>query len=762
MARDDAKFLTLSRDRCQQGSDAEEKQRARELSDLRFYAGDQWDPLTRQARSGQPANATNGLPPVPARPTLVINKVREPVRQVLNGERGSEFGLELVAADDFGELAPADDANAKEIELREGLVRRIQRSSEAADARSWAFERAVIAGRGFYGVMTRYLPGKTWDQELYIERYYNQAAVLLDPAHEQPDGSDADWGFVGRDMPWADYKAEFPRNAKGGQNALVSYTDDQFRALGDEMPGWFTSEGETKSCRVVNYWYIEREPRELALMPDGTSFWADEVPEGMKPASTRTVIERQIKWAKIDGKQILDETDWQGPDLPIIKILGEELQPYDNERRVEGMVRPARDAQEGFNAMVSKWVETVGLAPIPPFLVAEGTVDDYKAWYQAAATRAIPYLPYKPYDLTNQPAPPPTRPNALDGTFISAISGSVGMFAEAIQSTTGVPDTALGKTDPSVTSGRQSRLLVQQAQQGTNHYLDNFKRSLRYEGQIVNNLLYPIYGTRPGRLARIVNGQGEAETVVIGQPNQPGAPMPTQATGVPPMGGPPMAPPSPPYQLTKDANFNVVVKVSRAFDTRREQEADFVAQLMQSKPEFVTWFGDLFFKNQDGPGHKEMAERAKVMLAPPIQELLASTEQGQQSVPPPVKAQMQAMKKQLDDANALLQKFAAEQQSNQAELDNKLEIERVAASKDIELQRMRDATSIAVAKINLMAKGIIAQGEIEAEQLALHTELAHGHAEAALDRAHAQTQQPPMPGPNGQPPEQAPLPEGQE
>ena len=153
---------------------------------------------------------------VPARPSLVINKTREPVRQVLNSERQSDLGIELVPADDFGDLG--ETISEDEIYLREGLVRRIQRESKAADARTWAFNRAAIAGRGYWRVNTRYVPGKTNDQEIYIHRWYNQSCVTLDPAHEQPDGSDAEWAFVGTDMPWDQYKAEYPlRNGKIGR-----------------------------------------------------------------------------------------------------------------------------------------------------------------------------------------------------------------------------------------------------------------------------------------------------------------------------------------------------------------------------------------------------------------------------------------------------------------------------------------------------------------------------------------------------------------
>ncbi len=132
--RNTKEFLRIARERFEQGQAASEKQRKRVLDDLAFYAGGekQWDAETLKNRQAQQGVA--GMPPVPARPCLTINKVREPVHQVINQERQSDMGIQLVPADDWGELAPP--VSEEEIELREGLVRRIQRESEAADART--------------------------------------------------------------------------------------------------------------------------------------------------------------------------------------------------------------------------------------------------------------------------------------------------------------------------------------------------------------------------------------------------------------------------------------------------------------------------------------------------------------------------------------------------------------------------------------------------------------------------------------------------
>jgi hypothetical protein len=714
-------FLDLAKQRWKLADEADYKQRARERQDLRSYAGEIWDEDTLAARAAQPDSGD--LPPVPARMSLSIPLIQEPIKQVINNERAAELGVEIAPADDFGDLT-GQSVDETEIELREGLVRRIQRDSEAADARIWAAARAVQAGRGYWGVLTRYLPGKTWDQEVFVTRFYNQASVSLDPAHEQPDGSDAEWAFVGNDIPWDEYKARWPKIANGSRNWVSHATEDEFRGLMDEAPDWFTTEGDVRMCRVCDYWYTERTTRELILTAEGV-FWADEVPAGLTIEDRRSVTEKTIHYAQIDGAQILDEIDWPGPDIPIIKVLGEELQPYDAERRAQGMVRPARDSVLAFNAMTSKLVETIGLTPIPPWQVTPDQVQGFERWYQLSNTRALPYLPYNLVSDAGQPLGPPTR-TPID-TPVAAIAGAIQLFRETIQSTTGVHDPQLGRVDPSLKSGRAIKFLQEQSRHGTSNFMDNYERSLRREGHIINNLLYPIYGKRAGRIARIVTPEGTAQTVAINGPAMQQ-----------PMRGPT---PQKTYQLTEGGHFNVIVKIGRAYESRRMEEASLLADLLSSNPIFMTWFGDLFFKNSDGPGHLEMAERAKAMLDPKIAQTLAAKEQGTQ-IPPQVQAQMMQLMQRVQQAEQIMQAQQQELQSKQAESQIKLQIAQLDQNKDIRLQQMRDATAIRVAQINALTKGIVADNDAQIEAMALAHEAAckvadQEHEERLVDRQQA-------------------------
>lgn len=730
---DDARLKQI-RERFKLGVDADANQSLREREALRMFALDQWPESIQKARAAQAGD--NGMPATPARPMLVVDKLREPVNQVVNQERESDLSVSLVAADDFGGLAPPVDPS--EIELREGLIRRIQRESESASARSWAFLRAAICGRGFYGVNTRYAPGKTMDQEIYYRRFYDQTAVVLDPAHEEPDGSDAEWGFCFTVLSHNKYKAEYPR-AKDAPNACVDSDDADWRRLGDLAPGWFTFEGEDRYVRVAEHWYAEYESRTLCHMPDGTIAWQDELPEDApKPRATRSVAEKKVKWCKLDGCQILDETDWPSPFIPIIKVVGNEIPPCDGERRVDGMVnKSAIESQRGINYMASKLTEEVGLSAVTPLMVVEGTIEGYEEWYKQANTRAFPYLPYKPTDLEGKPATAPFRPDKTPQ--IGPIATGLQMFVESVQSSTGVPNPNMGKADRNSPTWRGTQALLAQGQRGSSNYMDNLARSVRYDGRITNSLLYPIMGIRPGRIARIVKGETETESVMIGQPFMMQANGQGQQSPVPaPMGATPQDAGVRQYTLTPNGDtMNVAVKVGKGFDTRRDEEAAMFGELLTQNPQLMAVVGDLFFGAQDWPGAKQAAERFKVMLDPKVLAQIQQKDGGQPAIPPQVQQQMQMMQQQLQQVTQAAQGMQQELQtkSYQVQSDERIAMEKVQSDERMAMAKLETEKLIAAAKIDAESRRELERqvAERDREQLKARNTLTEIAMQAELD-----------------------------
>jgi hypothetical protein len=455
---------------------------------------------------------------------------------------------------------------------------------------------------------------------------------------------------------------------------------------------------------------------------------------------------RTIRYAQLDGLNEfpLDETDEALPDMPIVKIVGEELQPYDGERRIQGMVRPARDSQFGLDAMVSKQVETVALTPLPALKVDPVGIEGYESWYALANTRTLPYLPFRTYDDQGRQLADPTKLNA-DPNLLP-IAQSIALFAQGIQDTTATSDPALGRTDPSVKSARHAQALIDEAQLSTSQYLDNYTRSLRYEGQIINNLLYPIYGTRPGRLVRILTGENEQEARRVNpRQDEQQAAQSAKNQAIAEKKG----------VLTKDAKFNVAIKLTKNSTLKRDAESSFVGSLIEANPEFMTWFGDLFFKNQDGPGHQQMADRAKVMLAPPIQQMLAEKEQGTE-IPPEAQQKIAQLTEQVQMAEQAMHELAEEARGKKIESETKIKIadlqaqvdrykieidattDRKKADLDLEKTREDNATKIHIAQIQAKTKGIQMEHEAETEAVAMAHEVAQSEVTANRETADAQ------------------------
>lgn len=710
---DRREFMQDIREKFELWSEADQPQQDRELSDEAFYALEHWPADVKLARAGQ--NASNGLPPIPARPCMTIDKLSEPVNQILNVERDADLNIELTPADDFEGLGGVT-LDPTEITLREGLIRRIQRESQAAAARSWAYKRSVVAGRGFYGVMTRYAPGKTFDQELFIEGYYNQACVTPDPGHEQPDGSDMEGVFVGRWVPWSEYKSRWPGAAKK-RNLISNLSDRDFLSLGVEAPKWFKVNDKNTDLRmvyVVDHFYTVKTHRKLAQLADGSSEWSDDLPDGADVLDTREVVEHTVKWCKLDGAnpEPLEETDWSGPDIPIIKVVGEEVLPYDDERRVMGLVRPAKDPSYGFDAMASKLVEVVAQTPIPGVMMAAGQDENFEKEWDLSTTRTLGRLRYNYKDSEGNSVGPPTAV-PREPAPIQPIAASLAMFDEAVQTGTRSHDPSLGKVDPTLRSGEAIKEVVNRSKEGTSNFLDNLKRSIRYEAQVLNNLLYPVYGTRPGRLAKIVNGQNQPETIMLGQPftvhpktKRPQPVMvPHPDTGQPipaSMNHPQVPQNAQQFELTEHANCNIAIQITKSAETRRMQAEDFFTSIITSEPQLMSVFGDLAFKYSDMAGHEEAEERARLMLAPPIQAALAA--KSGKVDPAQTAQQLEQSKQLLQKAQQEIQELTQKIQGKVVEQQGKAQITSMQEQHEDSRAALDREVKIAVAEIQAQAK----------------------------------------------------------
>jgi hypothetical protein len=529
-------------------------------------------------------------------------------------------------------VIPVDDnADVEVAEIFEGVIRHIEYISDADVAYDTACENQVTYGEGYIRVLTKYCDDNTFDQDIYIGRIRNSFSVYMDPTIQDPTGADAEWCFITEDMTKAEYERQFP------DAAPISSIMQQ--GVGDSsLSQWLTED----TVRIAEYFYIDHTPSKLNLYRGNISV-VENSPEdkqmkemGQKPIKSRTADVKKVKWLKTNGFEILQEQEWAGCYIPVVRVVGNEYE-VDGRLYVSGLIRNAKDAQRMYNYWVSQEAEMLALAPKAPFIGYGGQFEGYETQWKTANTTNWPYLEVNP-DVTDGagavlPLPQRAQPPMASSGLLQAKAGA----SDDIKSSTGQYDSSLGATS-NERSGRAILAREKQGDTGTYHYIDNLARAIRHIGRQLVDLIPKIYDTE--RVARIIGIDGEVKSAKI-NPEQP-EPIKkiVDESGI---------------VIEKIYNpsvgkYDIAVSTGPSYMTKRQESLDAMSQLLQGNPQLWQVAGDLFVKNMDWPGAQEMAKRFAKTIDP---KLLNDAEEN-----PALQAaqqQMEAMGQELDQLHGMLQ-----------------------------------------------------------------------------------------------------------
>jgi len=620
--KSDSDVLSTARDRLSMAISAYSESREDELDDLRFYAGspdNQWqwpaDVLaTRGAVQGQTINA---------RPCLTINKLPQHVHQITNDQRQNRPGIKVIPVD--------DNADVEVAEIFNGMIRHIEYISDADVAYDTACENQVAYGEGYIRILTEYCDDDTFDQDIKIARVRNSFSVYMDPLIQDPCGSDAKWCFITEDLSKDEYARLFP-------NASPISTLETL-GIGDQnLSQWLN----TDTIRIAEYFYCDYERKTLNLYPGNvTAFEGTPEDKQLKavygtPKKSREADIKKIKWCKINGYEILEEQEWAGSCIPVVRVIGNE---YEVEGRIyiSGLVRNAKDAQRMYNYWTSQEAEMLALAPKAPFIGYGGQFEGYESQWKTANTNNWPYLEVNP-DVTDGqgailPLPQRAQPPMASSGLMQAKLGA----SEDIKSATGQYNASLGQQS-NERSGRAILARQREGDVGTYHYQDNLARAVRYVGRQCVELIPKIYDTQ--RIARIIGIDGETKMVKIDPTQQEPVRKIQNQEGI---------------VIDKIYNpsvgkYDVVVATGPGYATKRQEALEAMAQLLQGNPQLWSVAGDLFVKNMDWPGAQEMSKRFAKTIDP---KLMGDAEDNPQLQA--AQQQMQAMAAELDQLHQMLQ-----------------------------------------------------------------------------------------------------------
>lgn len=698
----DQDILSQARDRLATAMAAMNDTRVSELSDLKFFAGDednqfQWDAGALATRTG--ANTT-----IAARPTITVNKLPQHVRQVTNDQRQNRPAGKVIPADDKADIEVA--------EIYNGMVRHIEYMSDADVAYDTACENQVTYGEGYVRILTEYCNDQSFDQDIRIGRIRNSFSVYMDPMMQDPCGQDARWCFITEDMPKEDFEREFPK-----ATPLSSF---MVNGTGNNEIWW-----SDKTVRIAEYFYYENTRKTLNLYHGNVAALAGSpedkqmIQMGMKPIKTRQVDVKQVKWLKINGYEVLESRDWAGKYIPVVRMVGNEFE-IEGQLYISGIVRNAKGPQRLYNFWTSQEAEMLALAPKAPFIGYAGQFEGYETQWKTANTTAWPYLEVNP-DVTDGaggvlPLPQRALPPMAQTGLIQAKMGA----SDDIKGTTGQYDSSLGQTS-NERSGKAILAREKQTDTGTYHFIDNYARTVRYVTRQIVDLIPKYYDTE--RIARIVGLDGEVSMAKI-NPNQP-----EPVKKIVDQNGIVMEKVYNPSVGT----YDVMVTTGPSYMTKRQETQESMGQLLQGNPELWKVAGDLFVKEMDWPGAQDLAARLRKTIDPKL------LEDGDKS--PELQAaeqQMQQMSSELEGMHAMLRNVS---QSFEAQ---DLQIKKFEA----EVKAFDSETK----RIAAVQSGMTPEQMSDIAMGTLHAAIASGHIMAGEMQEMSQPVQTPQPPPTQQPP----------
>jgi hypothetical protein len=723
MASADDDLLKQARKRWTRSADAENDQRKRILKAKQFRSGDQWEPAIKDSRAG--AAAKQGEDPQPPRPCLVVDRLSQPLRQVSNTIKNASFGFDVLPNG-----GQADEETAK---IFKGYLRWMQANSRDDSPLEWAADQAIEGGLGWFRLRTEY-SYDTWDgpvldpqvfwQELRMERIVNNLTVYCDPSATKPTRSDAQWMFVTEDISRDEFERKYPKADVAGLELFMATGD-----MGQHNQSWVSE----STVRIAEYWRVTYSNRHFYMLQDGSV--TEKKPDDKAQIKDHRIMRvPEVKCDKINAVQSLEQYDWVGTHIPIIPVIGEELN-LDGRQYLRGVIEEGADAQRMVNYFYSGAVEIFALASKNAPMVPAGAVANYPQW-KTRNIRNHAYLPYDPWSPDGQPYPAPI----LDTTEppIQAAVELMRISEDAIKATTSTGDASLGNTNPNERSGRALQALQSQSDLANSNYPDNVRRALIYAAELALEVIPKI--TQPGQIFHILGDDDKTQQVVAGQPYLEGG-----------KGQPPMPMPGVPPEVAKDpqtlykfydlnnGRYSVTVSVGKATATKREEGAAALGELIPHlPPPMAAVLTPEYIAQLQMPDAEKMAQLARKALPP---ELQAATQDGQQpNVPPEIQAQMEQMQQQNQQMQQALETKQVEHEASfkEAQLKADTELHKTQMTLDAEsdrqlaLQVMKNASAIAVAHIAAASKGADMQQHAAEEAQAL----GHEQEQNAMDRSH--------------------------
>ena len=687
MAKKNKASDTLIKEALEEFEDSEQASsfnRTRYAEDTSFARGsDQWPASIRKQRVQE------------ARPVLTINKLPALIRSVVNESKQNKPAIEVSPVDNGADVDTAEVIN--------GIIRSVERNSNAQVAYGTAVDQAVTGGFGFFRIDIDYAHQDSFDLQAQIKRIPNALSVHWDTSSSEFDASDWRYAFISDHLSKEEYKKLYPKasmiawdSSDIGGDTGNWLDDDQIRVseyfkrieskrklFKFSVPNPETGEADIQTAtedqmKLLGAAFFESQGVEIP-----TSDEAGLMEAFIQASGIQILAEREGQYFKvmryiINGVEILEEETWPGMCIPICPVWGDEYY-QDGKRYFKSLISDAKDSQAMFNFWRSATTELVALAPKTPWVGPKGFIPKgHEAKWASANTRSHAYLEFDP---ASGGAP---QRQAFAGVPAGAMQEALSSN-EDMQAITGIYPSSIGARS-NETSGRAIMARERQGDVSNFHFLDNLSRAIQYAGKILVDIIPSVYSER--ETIRVL-GEDQAEKIVQ-LTQEAGGSIEEGMTGDKKL-----------YNLSV-GRYDVTVKTGPSFSTQREETRETLIELMRAVPGAAGVVGDALLEHMDFQGADRIAKRLKAMLPENIRSL--EDEKISESENP----EAAALQAQLDQGRQQMQQMQQQGQAIAQELEqvkndksSEAQLKQVEAQlkgKEIELKELEMQIKLAEAQ----------------------------------------------------------------
>lgn len=682
--------------------------RTARAKDMRALAGDPWDPDDRKAREDA------------KRPCVTYDELSQHVNQIVNEFRSNPLSVQFAPGPPLFAGEEVIQATEKAAEVYADAYREMDYRCNGVEVFTIAAENAVCGGYGFGRLVSEYMP-KSREQRLALKAVPDPNTIIPNWNFQNADLSDMRRCFVLEHRPIRQFKVDFPKAKVQDFGGYINQEDYAKWVSEDRV---LLAEAWKVNTKKVPYLLVQpptiqpppgaygfRGPIAPPPMAIPQSAWAS-MREGSKVITEWDEPEPYVTQQLVNGVEILNETTWPGPYIPVFGCMGRIMYLDDGSGDVKRLLMSSvRLALEPFMAYCfyrSCELENVGMTTKNPYWAYAGQLDPAQQNEIAKSLHepvAVLFANPTTQATGQQILPLPQR--NISEPAIQALSMGAEECRRAVLS-------ALGESALPTSAQRQNEKskvaldkIEQSRQKGTYHFFDHYKGMIRHVGCLFEAAFDTFYDTR-----REIPVRGADETNRKQWINDPGNKDAIDVRG----------------------SYSVTVSSGPHVDSTREAADDFAELLISSEP-LMQLIGPQKAQKVAALAIKLKVKQAGIgAIGEEIVDIIDPPNEEGEQTPEQMQQQIQALQQALQQAKGLLDQAAKEQEAGLAKEQAKTERDTMLAQIDgrikAALQELKGHQAEQLEQVKTAGK-LIVQNDQQAHEASL------GAAEAA----HAEQQQ---------------------